>query len=81
MFVLTHSWTEQKNIRTPIADRKYRNNMNLFIRIFKEHSLGSVAIRFRIQDNIAQKMPLVYWMGLQREISTYGGQYSTQNAP
>jgi len=22
----------------------------------------------------------VYWMGLQREVSTYGGQYSTQNA-
>jgi hypothetical protein len=33
------------------------------------------------EDNIAHKRPLVYWMGLQREVSTYGGQYSTQNAP
>jgi len=32
------------------------------------------------EDNTANKMPLVYWMGLQREVSTYGGQYSTQNA-
>jgi hypothetical protein len=26
-------------------------------------------------------MPLVYWVELQREVSTYGGQYSTQNSP
>jgi len=44
---------------------------------FKVHSLVSRAIRFRIQGNAANKMPIVYWVRLQREVSTYERQYST----
>jgi hypothetical protein len=33
-----------------------------------------------MEDNTSHKMPLVYWVELQREVSPYGGQYSTQNA-
>jgi len=32
-------------------------------------------------DNTPHKMSLVCWVGLQREVSTYGGQYTTQNVP